>query len=159
MVRNVREGFFDKMQRLPLAFFDTRPHGDIMSRLTNDVDAVSVTVSQSAVQLMSGVVVVAGTLTIMFSLNPVMAVASLLPVPLVFALTASISRRTRRLFKAQQNALGALERAHRGDRLGNPGGEGFRPGGARAARGLPRSTRSCAGTARAPRSGRDFSCR
>ena len=108
MVRNVREGFFDKMQRLPLSFFDTRPHGDIMSRLTNDVDAVSVTVSQSAVQLMSGVVVVAGTLTIMFSLNPVMAVASLVPVPLVFALTASISRRTRSLFKAQQNALGAL---------------------------------------------------
>ena len=108
MVRNVREGFFDKMQRLPLSFFDTRPHGDIMSRLTNDVDAVSVTLSQSAVQLMSGVVVVAGTLTIMFSLNPVMAVASLVPVPLVFALTASISRRTRRLFKAQQNALGAL---------------------------------------------------
>ena len=62
MVRNIREGLFDKMQRLPLAFYDTRPHGDLMSRLTNDVDAVSVTVSQSAVQLMSGVVVVAGTL-------------------------------------------------------------------------------------------------
>ena len=70
MVRNVREGLFDKMQRLPLAFYDTQPHGDIMSRLTNDVDAVSVTVSQSAVQLMSGVVVVAGTLTIMLSLSP-----------------------------------------------------------------------------------------
>ena len=108
MVRNVREGFFDKMQRLPLSFFDTRSHGDIMSRLTNDVDAVSVTVSQSAVQLMSGVVVVAGTLLIMFWLNPVMALASLVPVPLVLALTASISRRTRRLFKAQQNALGGL---------------------------------------------------
>lgn len=108
MVRNVREGFFDKMQRLPLAFFDTRPHGDIMSRLTNDVDAVSVTVSQSSVQLMSGFVVVAGTLAIMFALNPVMAVASLLPVPLVFALTTAISRRTRTLFMAQQNALGAL---------------------------------------------------
>ena len=109
MVRNVREGFFDKMQRLPLAFFDTRPHGDIMSRLTNDVDAVSTTVSQSSVQLMSGVMVVAGTLAIMFILSPVMAVASLLPVPLVFALTTSISRRTRSLFLAQQNALGSLD--------------------------------------------------
>jgi ATP-binding cassette subfamily B multidrug efflux pump len=108
MVRNVREGFFDKMQRLPLAFFDTRAHGDIMSRLTNDVDAVSTTVSQSSVQLMSGVMVVAGTLAIMCVLNPVMAVASLLPVPLVFTLTTAISRRTRSLFKAQQNALGAL---------------------------------------------------
>jgi ATP-binding cassette subfamily B multidrug efflux pump len=108
MVRNVREAFFDKMQRLPLGFFDTRPHGDIMSRLTNDVDAVSTTVSQSSVQLMSGFVVVAGTLSIMFVLNPVMAAASLLPVPLVFALTTAISRRTRALFRAQQSALGSL---------------------------------------------------
>jgi ATP-binding cassette, subfamily B, multidrug efflux pump len=108
MVRNVREGFFDKMQHLPLSFFDTRPHGDLMSRLTNDVDAVSVTVSQSAVQLMSGVVVVAGTLAIMIALSPVMAAASLLPVPLVFALTSTISRRTRKLYRAQQNALGGL---------------------------------------------------
>ncbi len=108
MVRNVREGLFDTMQRLPLAFYDTRPHGDIMSRLTNDVDAVSVTVSQSAVQLMSGAVVVTGTAIIMFSLSPVMAVASLLPVPLLFVLTSTIARHTRRLYKQQQDALGAL---------------------------------------------------
>jgi ATP-binding cassette subfamily B protein len=109
MVRNVREGFFDKMQRLPLAFFDIRPHGDTMSRLTNDVDAVSTTVSQSSVQLMSGIVIVTGTLSIMFALNPVMAIASLLPVPLVFSLTTVISRRTRTLYMAQQVALGALD--------------------------------------------------
>ena len=108
MVRNIREGLFDTMQRLPLSFYDTRPHGDLMSRLTNDVDAVSVTVSQSAVQLMSGVVVVAGTTIIMFSLSPSMAVASLLPVPLLFLLTSTIARRTRDLYKKQQDALGAL---------------------------------------------------
>lgn len=108
MVRNIREGLFGKMQRLPLSFYDTRPHGDLMSRLTNDVDAVSVTVSQSAVQLMSGVVVVAGTLVIMITLSPPMALVSLLPVPLVFLLTSTISRRTRVLFKEQQDALGAL---------------------------------------------------
>ncbi|HUI71231.1 MAG TPA: ABC transporter ATP-binding protein, partial [Spirochaetia bacterium] len=92
----------------PLAFYDTRPHGDLMSRLTNDVDAVSVTVSQSAVQLMSGAVVVSGTLVIMLSLSPVMALVSLLPVPLVFLLTSTIARRTRVLFKEQQDALGGL---------------------------------------------------
>jgi ATP-binding cassette subfamily B protein len=108
MVRNIREGLFDKMQRLPLAFYDTRPHGDIMSRLTNDVDAVSVTVSQSAIQLMSAVVVVAGTVMIMLSLSPVMAFVSMLPVPLVFLLTSTIARRTRLLFKEQQDALGTL---------------------------------------------------
>jgi ATP-binding cassette subfamily B multidrug efflux pump len=108
MVRNVREGLFDKLQRLPLSFFDLRTHGDLMSRLSNDVDAVSVTVSQSAIQLASSVVVVAGTLAIMLILNPLLAAASLLPVPLVFLLTAIISRRTRVLFKQQQDALGAL---------------------------------------------------
>jgi ATP-binding cassette subfamily B multidrug efflux pump len=108
MVRNVREGLFDKMQRLPLAFYDARPHGDIMSRLTNDVDAVSVTVSQSIVQLLSGAAVVAGTVTIMLCLSPVMALVSILPAPLVFLLTSTITRRTRVLFKKQQDALGSL---------------------------------------------------
>jgi ATP-binding cassette, subfamily B, multidrug efflux pump len=108
MVRNIREGLFDKMQRLPLSYYDTRPHGDLMSRLTNDVDAVSVTVSQSAVQLMSAVVVVAGTAVIMFLLNPLLAVASLLPVPLLFLLTSTIARHTRVLYREQQNALGDL---------------------------------------------------
>jgi ATP-binding cassette, subfamily B, multidrug efflux pump len=108
MVRNVREGLFTKLQRLPLSFFDLRTHGDLMSRLANDVDAVSVTVSQSAISLMSSVVVVCGTLAVMLVLNPLLTGASLVPVPLVFLLTATISRRTRALFKQQQEALGAL---------------------------------------------------
>ncbi|MCX7030007.1 MAG: ABC transporter ATP-binding protein, partial [Spirochaetes bacterium] len=108
MVRNVREGLFAKLQRLPLSFFDLRTHGDLMSRLSNDVDAVSVTVSQSAIQLMSSLVVVTGTLAIMLALNPLLTAASLVPVPLVLLLTSMISRRTRTLFKQQQDALGAL---------------------------------------------------
>jgi ATP-binding cassette subfamily B multidrug efflux pump len=107
-VRGVREGLFGAMQRLPLSFFDTRSHGDVMSRLTNDVDAVSVTISQSAVQLLSSAVVVSGTLAIMVALNPLLAAVSLVPVPLVFLLTRGISRGTRKLFKQQQDALGAL---------------------------------------------------
>ena len=108
MVRNVREGLFAKLQRLPLSFFDLRTHGDLMSRLSNDVDAVSVTVSQSAIQIMSSLVVVSGTLVIMLALNPILAAAALVPVPLVFLLTSTISRRTRKLFKEQQTVLGAL---------------------------------------------------
>ena len=109
MVRNIRAGMFEKMQRIPLGYFDMHPHGDIMSRLTNDADAVSVTVSQSAVQLMSGLVVVIGTLVIMIVLNPFMALASLVPVPLIFLLTSTITRNTRVLYKEQQDALGALD--------------------------------------------------
>ena len=108
MVRNVRENLFARLQRLPLSFFDLSSHGDLMSRLTNDVDAISVTVSQSTISLVSSLVVVSGTLAIMLSLNPLLTAASLLPVPLVLALTSTISRRTRTLFKQQQEALGAL---------------------------------------------------
>ncbi len=108
MVRNVRDGLFGKLQRLPLAFFDLRTHGDLMSRISNDVDAVSVTVSQSAVQIMSSIIVVSGTLAIMLVLNPVLTAASLIPVPLVLVLTSSVSRRTRALFKEQQTVLGAM---------------------------------------------------
>jgi ATP-binding cassette, subfamily B, multidrug efflux pump len=108
MVRNVREGLFAKFQKLPLSFFDTSTHGDLMSRLSNDVDAVSVTVSQSSVQLMSSAVVVTGTLIVMLVLNPLLTAASLVPIPLVFLLTSTISRTTRRLFKEQQAALGAM---------------------------------------------------
>lgn len=108
MVRNVREGLFGKLQRLPLAFFDLRTHGDIMSRLSNDVDAVSVTVSQSSVHLMSSAVLVVGTLALMLAMNPILTLATLVPIPLVFLLTSTISRTTRKLFKEQQTALGAL---------------------------------------------------
>jgi ATP-binding cassette subfamily B multidrug efflux pump len=108
MVYGIRSRLFDKMQRLPLAYYDTHQHGDIMSRLTNDVDAVSVTVSQSAVELMFGVVVVTETLAVMFFLHPLMALAAMVPIPLVFLLTGTVSRRTRALFKDQQSALGAL---------------------------------------------------
>jgi ATP-binding cassette subfamily B protein len=108
MVRNFREGLFAKLQRLPLSFFDLRTHGDLMSRLSNDVDAVSLTVSQSAIQLMSSLVVVTGTLSVMLALNPLLALACIVPVPLVLLLTSSISRATRKLFKEQQVSLGAL---------------------------------------------------
>ena len=108
MVRNVREGLFGKLQRLPLAFFDLRTHGDVMSRLSNDVDAVSVTVSQSAVHLMSSAVLVVGTLVLMLAMSPILTLATLVPIPLVFLLTSTISRTTRKLFKEQQVALGGL---------------------------------------------------
>ena len=108
MVRNLRRTLFAKLQRLPLSFFDLRTHGDLMSRLANDVDAVSTTVSQSAVQLMSSVVVLMSTLLIMFSLNPLLALASLVPVPLVLLLATAVTRVTRRLFRERQRALGGL---------------------------------------------------
>ena len=108
IVAGLRRSLFAKLQRLPVSYFDTHGHGDLMSRLTNDIDNVSGTISQSTTQLMSTVIVIAGSLTMMFVLSPLLAVASLVTVPLVFLLSRTVSLRTRVLFKEQQTILGAL---------------------------------------------------
>jgi ATP-binding cassette subfamily B multidrug efflux pump len=108
IVSGLRGSLFAKLQQLPVSYFDTHGHGDLMSRLTNDIDNVSGTISQSTTQLMSTVIVIAGSLTMMFVLSPLLALASLVTVPLVFLLSRTISLRTRVLFKEQQAVLGAL---------------------------------------------------
>jgi len=108
IVLGLRRTLFAKLHRLPVSFFDTHSHGDLMSRLANDIDNISVTISQSTTQLMSTVINLAGSLTMMLILSPELTLASLITVPLVLILTRTISRRTRVLFKEQQVALGML---------------------------------------------------
>ncbi len=69
IVMNLRRTLFDKLQKLPLSFFDARPHGEIMSRLSNDIDNVSNSISQSMAQLMSGCIAVTGSLAMMLWLS------------------------------------------------------------------------------------------
>lgn len=108
VVFNIREKVYDKLQRLPVIFFDRRTHGEIMSRISNDVDNISDTISQSTVQFMASVVSILGSLAMMLYLSVIMTVTSLITVPMVFLLTKSIARRTRVLFLQQQEALGRL---------------------------------------------------
>ncbi|MGH4140894.1 ABC transporter ATP-binding protein [Clostridium sp.] len=108
IVMTMRNNLFLKLQKLPMAFFDSNSHGDIMSRLSNDIDNVSSTISQSAIQLMGGVITILGSFTMMIVLSPILTVASLITVPLVFLLTRSITKKTGKLFKAQQMELGKL---------------------------------------------------
>ncbi|KHD84789.1 ABC transporter ATP-binding protein [Bacillus ginsengihumi] len=108
IVKNLRSHLFQKLQKLPIAFFDSRTHGELMSRLSNDIDNVSNTISQSTTQLMSGVIVLIGTFIMMIILSPVLTIASLATVPLVFLLTRTIARRTSVLFKNNQVELGRL---------------------------------------------------
>ncbi|MEH7353414.1 ABC transporter ATP-binding protein [Neobacillus drentensis] len=108
VVKRLRDALFTKLQKLPVSFFDSRTHGELMSRLSNDIDNVSNTISQSTTQLMSGVIVIAGSLIMMLMLSPVLTMASLLTVPLVFLLTRTIAKRTSVLFKNQQVQLGKL---------------------------------------------------
>lgn len=108
IVKSLRDALFKKLQKLPVSFFDSRTHGELMSRLSNDVDNVSNTISQSTTQLMSGVIVIAGSLIMMLILSPLLTLASLITVPLVFLLTRTIAKRTSVLFKNQQIQLGIL---------------------------------------------------
>ncbi|WP_017756686.1 ABC transporter ATP-binding protein [Calidifontibacillus oryziterrae] len=108
IVRGLRQELFAKLQKLPVAFFDTRTHGELMSRLTNDIDNVSSSISQSTTQLMNGVIVLVGSFVMMLILSPLLTVASLITIPLVFLLTKTITKRTSLLFKGQQEKLGML---------------------------------------------------
>ncbi|WHY91914.1 ABC transporter ATP-binding protein [Neobacillus cucumis] len=108
IVKSLRDALFRKLQKLPVAFFDTRTHGELMSRLSNDVDNVSNTISQSTTQLMSGAIVIIGSLIMMLVLSPILTLVSLITVPLVFLLTKTIAKKTSVLFKEQQIQLGKL---------------------------------------------------
>ncbi len=108
IVSGLRKTLFSKLQKLNIAFFDTHPHGEVMSRFTNDIDNVSSTISQSTTQLMNGAITITGSLIMMFILSPLLTAASLITVPLVFLLTRTIAKRTKQLFKAQQSELGNL---------------------------------------------------
>jgi ATP-binding cassette subfamily B multidrug efflux pump len=108
IVKNLRETLFAKLQKLPISFFDTNTHGDIMSRLSNDIENVSSTVSQSTIQLMSGMITIVGSLVMMLVLSPLLTLASIITIPLVFLLTRTIAKKTSKLFKEQQRELGML---------------------------------------------------
>lgn len=104
----LRKSLFAVMKTLPLSFYDKNLHGDLMSRLTNDIDNISTAISDSLTQFMMLGFTLSGILILMFSLNPFLAMVVLTGMPLVFLLTKWITSHTRRLYRQQQEALGAL---------------------------------------------------
>lgn len=108
IVMNLRRALFSKLQKLPVSFFDFHTHGELMSRLSNDIENVSSTVSQSTIQLMAGIITILGSLIMMLVLSPLLTLASIVTVPLVFLLTRTIAKKTSILFKNQQKELGRL---------------------------------------------------
>lgn len=104
----IRRDLYRNMQGLPLNYFDTHPSGDLMSRLTNDVDNINMTLSQSITQLFSGVINIVGMLAAMIFLSPLLTVIGLLTMPLMFILTRLIVNKTQPFFIKQQRELGNL---------------------------------------------------
>ena len=108
-VRDIRADLFAHTQALPLRSFDRRPHGDLLSRLTNDVEQISQVLTESATQLISGLLGMLGVAAVMLWLNPRLALVSIASATLLtFVLTRAVARRTRGGFRRQQETLGAL---------------------------------------------------
>lgn len=108
LVSVIRSEFFEKMQKLPLKFYDTRSHGDTMSRITNDVDNISSTIAQTTTQLIASILTLIGSFVVMIILNVSLTFVVLLSIPLVTILTRGIVSKSRGYFSAQQKSLGSL---------------------------------------------------
>jgi ATP-binding cassette subfamily B protein len=107
-VRDIRNDLFAKLQTLSLRFFDQRPHGELMSRLTNDVENISNVLTEGAIQFIAGILTVIGVAVMMLAINVPLAIVSLVIIPLMMFLTKWISTYTRKGFRRQQQRLGAL---------------------------------------------------
>jgi len=107
-VRNIRNDLFAKLQTLSLRFFDQRPHGELMSRLTNDIENISNVLTEGAIQFISGILTVIGVAAMMLAINVPLAIVSLVTIPLMMFLTKWISTHTRKGFRRQQQTLGTL---------------------------------------------------
>ena len=107
-VRDMRVAASDKISRMPISFIDAHPHGDLISRVVNDVDQIGDGLLQGLNQLFSGIVTIAGTLVFMLSVSVPMAIAVVLATPLSIAAAALIARVSNKSFVAQQRIQGQL---------------------------------------------------
>ncbi len=107
-VYRMRSEMKEKLDRLPLRYFDQRTHGEILSRTTNDMDTIAASLQQSLSQLITSVVTVAGILVMMLTISPLMTLIALVSLPASALITLLITRTSQRRFKEQQQCLGRL---------------------------------------------------
>lgn len=107
-IRHIRQDLFDKFQTLSLRFFDKRTHGDLMSRVTNDIESLNNALSQSVIQIISSILMVTGVAISMFLLNWVLAIVALIILPLMIFTTKKIITYSSSNFIKRQRDLGEL---------------------------------------------------
>ena len=104
----IRNQLFGKMQKLPIKYFDTHTHGDVMSRYTNDADAIRMMMSQSVPQLVSSLLTVVSVFIMMIILSPLLTILVIVMLFIIFGVISFVGKRSALYFKRQQNALGAV---------------------------------------------------
>lgn len=107
-LKDLRADLFNKLQTLSLRFFDKFQHGELMSRITNDIDNINITLTESVTQFITSILSLIGTTIVMFMINYQLAIITLLIVPLILLITKLISKYTRIGFQEQQQNLGNL---------------------------------------------------
>ena len=107
-VRRMRDDVEAKIHRLPLSYFDRQPRGELLSRVTNDIDNISQTLQQTMSQLLVSLLTVIGVLAMMFSISPTLALIALVTVPVGMALSGQIMKRSQGLFIQQWRRTGTL---------------------------------------------------
>ena len=105
---SLRKNISDKMNRLPLNYYDTRTHGEVLSRVTNDIDLVSQTLNQSITQLITSAVTIAGVLAMMLSISWLMTIAALIVVPMSMVIMLVVIRYSQGFFVDQQKSIGEI---------------------------------------------------
>ena len=108
VVTDLRQKLFEKFQTLPLKFFDTNAHGDLMSRATNDIDTIANSLNISLSQAISSLITIIGSLFFMLMLSPILTIVTFISLPILFFITSFITKRSKIYFKKQQNVLGEL---------------------------------------------------
>jgi ATP-binding cassette subfamily B protein len=103
-----RKDISEKINRMPLKYFDTRTHGEVLSRITNDVDTLSQTLNQSLTQLITSAVTVVGILIMMLSISPTLTLVAVLTLPLSMGLIMLVVKKSQKYFKTQQEYIGHM---------------------------------------------------
>jgi len=107
-VYEMRKDVKEKLTRLPLKFFDTHSHGDVLSRMTNDIDLISTTLQQSLAQVITSVVSLIGIIIMMLTISPLLTLVTVLTLPLSFIAVKAIAKRSQKYFAEQQKILGEV---------------------------------------------------
>ncbi|KHD86764.1 ABC transporter [Heyndrickxia ginsengihumi] len=107
-VYQIRKDVNEKLSRLPLKYFDERQHGEILSRVINDVDNISTTLQQSLTQLITSLVTIIGVIVMMLTISPLLALIVVLTIPLSIIVTMMIAKRSQKHFIGQQRSLGEV---------------------------------------------------
>lgn len=109
VVYSLRQKTEEKLNRIPLSYYDSHAKGDILSRVVNDIDLISTTLQDGMTQALTSVITIIGVFVMMMVMSPLVTIVALCTLPVSIALTAIVAKRSQRFFLAQQTALGVLD--------------------------------------------------